>query len=80
MAAPACLGLWMGSESPIVLYRWLALLPLAAAALIRIAARGRGHWRRGNARRHAPAAQARWHPPRPGRSTFFSSRLCSPPS
>ncbi|AMR78494.1 MFS transporter [Cupriavidus nantongensis] len=34
VAAPACLGLWMGAESPIVLYRWLALLPLAAAALI----------------------------------------------
>jgi MFS family permease len=34
VAAPACLGLWMGAESPIVLYRWLALLPLLAAALI----------------------------------------------
>ncbi|SPA30978.1 putative efflux protein [Cupriavidus taiwanensis] len=35
VAAPACLGLWMGgAASPIVLYRWLALLPLAAAALI----------------------------------------------
>lgn len=34
VAAPACLGLWMGAESPLVLYRWLALLPLAAAALI----------------------------------------------
>ncbi|GAO72177.1 MULTISPECIES: MFS transporter [Comamonas] len=34
VAAPACLGLWMRAESPIVLYRWLALLPLAAAALI----------------------------------------------
>ncbi|MCY1267769.1 Multidrug resistance protein MdtG [compost metagenome] len=34
VAAPACLGLWMGAESPIVLYRWLALLPLVAAALI----------------------------------------------
>ena len=34
VAAPACLGLWMGAESPIELYRWLALLPLAAAALI----------------------------------------------
>ncbi|MCO4891662.1 MFS transporter [Cupriavidus sp. WGtm5] len=34
VAAPACLGLWMAAESPIVLYRWLALLPLAAAALI----------------------------------------------
>ncbi|WP_454739675.1 MFS transporter [Cupriavidus necator] len=34
VSAPACLGLWMGAESPIVLYRWLALLPLAAAALI----------------------------------------------
>ncbi|NUT14943.1 MAG: MFS transporter [Cupriavidus sp.] len=34
VAAPACLGLWMGAESPIVLYRWLAVLPLAAAALI----------------------------------------------
>lgn len=34
VAAPACLGLWMGAESPIVLYRSLALLPLAAAALI----------------------------------------------
>lgn len=34
VAAPACLGLWMGAESPIVLYRWLALLPLVSAALI----------------------------------------------
>ncbi|MCO4865726.1 MFS transporter [Cupriavidus sp. WGlv3] len=34
VAAPACLGLWMGAESPIALYRWLALLPLVAAALI----------------------------------------------
>ncbi|SOZ38488.1 MFS transporter [Cupriavidus neocaledonicus] len=34
VAAPACLGLWMGAESPLLLYRWLALLPLAAAALI----------------------------------------------
>ncbi|MBB3009377.1 MFS transporter [Cupriavidus alkaliphilus] len=34
VAAPACLGLWMGAGSPIELYRWLALLPLAAAALI----------------------------------------------
>ncbi|MBB2917394.1 MFS transporter [Cupriavidus alkaliphilus] len=34
VAAPACLGLWMGNGSPIELYRWLALLPLAAAALI----------------------------------------------
>jgi predicted MFS family arabinose efflux permease len=34
VAAPVCLGLWMGVESPIVLYRWLALLPLVAAALI----------------------------------------------
>ncbi|SPS00102.1 MFS transporter [Cupriavidus taiwanensis] len=34
VAAPACLGLWMGTGSPIELYRWLALLPLAAAALI----------------------------------------------
>ncbi|PZX20948.1 putative efflux protein [Cupriavidus phytorum] len=34
VAAPACLGLWMGAESPIELYRWLALLPLTAAALI----------------------------------------------
>ncbi|SMF10193.1 MFS transporter [Pseudogulbenkiania subflava] len=34
VAAPASLGLWMGVESPIVLYRWLALLPLAAATLI----------------------------------------------
>lgn len=34
VAAPASLGLWMGAESPILLYRWLALLPLVAAALI----------------------------------------------
>lgn len=34
VVAPASLGLWMGVDSPIVLYRWLALLPLAAAALI----------------------------------------------
>ncbi|KJK21117.1 transporter [Burkholderiaceae bacterium 16] len=34
VAAPACLGLWIGEASPIELYRWLALLPLAAAALI----------------------------------------------
>lgn len=35
VAAPTCLGVWMmGAESPIVLYRWLALLPLAAAVLV----------------------------------------------
>lgn len=34
VAAPACLGMWMGADSPILMYRWLALLPLAAAALI----------------------------------------------
>ncbi|WP_024303226.1 MFS transporter [Pseudogulbenkiania sp. MAI-1] len=34
VAAPAALGLWMGVESPIVLYRWLALLPLVSAVLI----------------------------------------------
>lgn len=34
VAAPACLGLWMTTDSPVVLYRWLALLPLAAALMI----------------------------------------------
>ncbi|NOV22725.1 MFS transporter [Cupriavidus necator] len=34
VAAPACLGWWMGAETPILLYRWLALLPMAAAVLI----------------------------------------------
>lgn len=34
VAAPACLGLWIGERSPIELYRWLALLPLAAALLV----------------------------------------------
>lgn len=34
VAAPACLGIWMGTDSPILIYRWLALLPLVAAALI----------------------------------------------
>lgn len=34
VAAPVCFGLWIGAESPIVLYRYLALLPLAAAVLI----------------------------------------------
>jgi MFS family permease len=34
VAAPACIGLWVGIGSPIELYRWLALLPLAAALLI----------------------------------------------
>ncbi|UIF86313.1 MFS transporter [Cupriavidus sp. UYPR2.512] len=42
VAAPACLGLWMGAESPIVLYRCLALLPLAAAALIASLPAGEG--------------------------------------
>lgn len=34
VAAPVCFGLWIGTESPLVLYRYLALLPLVAAALI----------------------------------------------
>lgn len=34
VAAPVCFGLWIGAESPLVLYRYLALLPLVAAALM----------------------------------------------
>lgn len=34
VAAPICIGLWVSVESPIVLYRYLALLPLLAALLI----------------------------------------------
>lgn len=34
VAAPICFGLWIGIESPLVLYRYLALLPLAAAVLV----------------------------------------------
>jgi MFS family permease len=34
VTAPAVLGLWASGESPIVLYRYLALLPLTAALLI----------------------------------------------
>lgn len=33
VVAPACLGLWMEIGSPIQIYRYLALLPLAAALL-----------------------------------------------
>ncbi|SOZ17475.1 MFS transporter [Cupriavidus taiwanensis] len=58
VAAPACLGLWMGAESPIVLYRWLALLPLAAAALIAWLPAGDGASRRPSARAAGTAAAA----------------------
>jgi len=34
VAAPICLGVWLGVDSPIELYRYLAALPLIAAALI----------------------------------------------
>lgn len=34
VVAPVCLGLWAGIDSPIKLYRYLALLPLIAALLI----------------------------------------------
>jgi MFS family permease len=34
VVAPACLGLWASIDSPIILYRYLALLPLLAALLI----------------------------------------------
>lgn len=34
VVAPVCFGLWIGAESPLVLYRYLALLPLVAAVLV----------------------------------------------
>lgn len=61
VAAPACLGLWMSTASPIVLYRWLALLPLAAAVMIaRLPAgeAGTGAVKRAQARDAASGAPA----------------------
>lgn len=34
VVGPLAIGLWIGRESPILLYRWLALLPLLAALLV----------------------------------------------
>ncbi|AYH45669.1 MFS transporter [Azoarcus sp. DN11] len=57
VAAPACLGLWIGERSPIELYRWLALLPLAAALLVALLPAG-GAAARAGAPAAAPAARA----------------------
>lgn len=42
VAAPVCLGLWMEVASPIILYRYLALLPLLAALAITLLPDGEG--------------------------------------